>query len=620
MPLSTCQSDGILICKYVCESDGIMISEHSVFSEYDRDRRLEDHGNADYAVIVAGEVAPGQTASVISIGTNNNEGSYAPGLAFILDDSSSRPPGQPAAPPAVSLKPLMQDLRSRLQVLEAEAAEAIHAAQADSESRLQRRQFVIGFEAEHEEGLAAYQERLAAMQWQYKLEVDRHCEEQDHFRAARRFHKQNLERLFPPWIAQLDRAAEQCKTYGHKDELGWRSKCLTALKQAMQDALLDSTSSPARNQMNHVVLGINLRQSHEVLVLLAAVRNDYIRHRSNDGSELGLHAANYLEAESRIQNAPVLLPRKQWSAELGGASKLLMQSQSMISTRTGLSSTLMTPGSTARSIKKQFRSKILEDTKSTTVKDDGSWIADSVSAVDAPVSFAGSLVEPPTSLAAMSAVADDCNAMKGLMHKKKMDLGVHTSTSEMARVRMHLVYCANHGEFESGWEAFHPFVLKMAQFYQVKGRAASPSRANKHTTADIVEDTQAAGQNKTFQFKPEMRNPFLSESYFELFKLMMTAFKNSKALRLANAEKVLELMRKQGMTPDVRIYNVMIASCERKSMWRRAISIFHAMRLPPDCVEPNAQTMEVLLSTCRHAIEEPGVIYALLRKEDLPHE
>jgi pentatricopeptide repeat protein len=158
----------------------------------------------------------------------------------------------------------------------------------------------------------------------------------------------------------------------------------------------------------------------------------------------------------------------------------------------------------------------------------------------------------------------------------------------------------------------------MAQFYHVRDR--SPSSEERSELASPKRGGVKTALPNAFQFKPEMKNPFLSESYFELFKLMMTAFKNSSALRLSDCDKVLSLMRENGMAPDIRIYNVMLASCERKSMWRRAIRFFHAMRMAPDRVEPNAQTLEILLSCCRHAVEEPGTIYALLRKEDLPHE
>jgi pentatricopeptide repeat protein len=513
----------------------------------------------------------------------------------------------------------MEGLRSQVRALEANTAEAILAAQAESESRLQRRQFIVGFEAEHEEGLALYQERLESMQWQYKLEVDRQCEEQDHFRAARRFHKQNLERLLPPWVAHLDRAVKQCRALGHKDELGWRSQCLTALKQAMQDAMLDTASIQARNEINRVMLDINILQNHEVLGLLTRIRSSYIQHRSDDGTELGTHAANFLEAESRIQNAPVLLPRNQWSDELRGASDTLMHTKSLISTssiRTGASKPKSMASKTARGIKTKLEFKKSLQDKSPSVKEEGSWVADGAStAADALLSLTAqsSASGPPPSVIA----SDQEMSIRGLMQRKALDMGIHTSTSEMAKVRMHLVFCANHGDFDSGWEIFLPFVRKMAQFYHVRhpspGRkqseVGSPKRAG-HKTA----------QSTASQVPTERKNPFLSESYFELFKLMMTAFKNSSALRLSDSEKVLSLMRENGMAPDVRIYNVMIASCERKSMWRRAIRIFHSMRLPPDCVEPSAQTLEILLSCCRHAVEEPGTIYTLLRKEGLPHE
>ena len=71
---------------------------------------------------------------------------------------------------------------------------------------------------------------------------------------------------------------------------------------------------------------------------------------------------------------------------------------------------------------------------------------------------------------------------------------------------------------------------------------------------------------------------------------------------------------------DVNIFNIMMSACIRHSRWRRCITIYKDMTQLYELL-PSAQTFEIILHCCRHALDEPAVIYETLRLDHkLPQE
>ena len=109
----------------------------------------------------------------------------------------------------------------------------------------------------------------------------------------------------------------------------------------------------------------------------------------------------------------------------------------------------------------------------------------------------------------------------------------------------------------------------------------------------------------------------------EIFRLLMTAFKNSNGnwddTHFKDAEAVVDACYNNGFKPDLKIMNTMLGACVHESMWRRGLGIVKDMQVYHDLV-PTAHTFDILLDCCRHAIDEPAVIFETLRLEGLPRE
>ncbi len=111
----------------------------------------------------------------------------------------------------------------------------------------------------------------------------------------------------------------------------------------------------------------------------------------------------------------------------------------------------------------------------------------------------------------------------------------------------------------------------------------------------------------------------LANVTMDIFRVLMSAFKNSKIVLFENAYKVLDLMEKYGFKPDITLYNSMLQACESNSRWRRGLAIFKEMKRLHK-LNPNSSSMQILLNCCRYCVDEPSVVYETLREARLPQK
>ena len=104
-----------------------------------------------------------------------------------------------------------------------------------------------------------------------------------------------------------------------------------------------------------------------------------------------------------------------------------------------------------------------------------------------------------------------------------------------------------------------------------------------------------------------------------VFRLLMTAVKNSIDPNFDDAETTLNALYANGLKPDISMFNIMMGACVKSSKWRRGIRILHEMYQHHGLL-PNSATFDILLNSVRHSLEEPGVIYETLRLEKLPRD
>jgi hypothetical protein len=105
----------------------------------------------------------------------------------------------------------------------------------------------------------------------------------------------------------------------------------------------------------------------------------------------------------------------------------------------------------------------------------------------------------------------------------------------------------------------------------------------------------------------------------DTFKTLMCAFKNSKEIDFDQAYKVIDMIKRWDLEPDITVFNIMIQACEYQSRWRRALEIINTMKKTHN-LNPNHATMKILLNCCRYAMDEPGIIYETLRMQEFPRK
>lgn len=543
-----------------------------------------------------------------------------------------------------SLREITLDVRRRIKRSEKALASYVTDINAQVEEKLKKRAFVAGFEAEIEEDLAAYKRESDYIKREFVLEVDRRLEDQSQYRATRMHHKREISRLLPAWVVTLNTARESCAAIGHNDKLYWRTAAVRLLKQSVQESHLDEFAHETRLKLNKLILNINTKKSQQVMDLLEKLKEEYISSREDAGSALGGHSVNFRDTDAKVDRENVPLPRSQWSQNLDGNSVLLQQSRSILT----LDDDPEAPG-----FSDSYRTASATDAEP-------SWILDSM--LDIPVSDSHQAAFSRTAAGRSKNIgAGDIyggKKSKAFMNEPRQMQHIHSSISDIVRTGMILRFFANHGDIVAAWQHFLGYLQRQNRFYHFDIKSIRKYRTltdylnnTSLTTSDLesakesrIENLGALNDQKdhadgpvsitgpTRQNRPSRKiNPYNNESNKELYLLLMKAFKNSKDLNFENAWMIVKTMILYGLEPDIRLMNIMLRACERRSMWRRAIAILREMMHPSTAkespcgglmceVEPNAHTFDILIACCRHAIDEPGEIFKILRTENFPTE
>jgi pentatricopeptide repeat protein len=148
-----------------------------------------------------------------------------------------------------------------------------------------------------------------------------------------------------------------------------------------------------------------------------------------------------------------------------------------------------------------------------------------------------------------------------------------------------------------------------------------------------VNESETAAEKRPVRLEPGRSYPTVEE-----FKILMRAFKNSKELQFDTVPgDIFKIMSDFHVAPTVGIYNILIQACIRDCRWRRAVGIIRSMGTAAGThahislsdsadahthahpsLSPDAQTFVLLSDCCRHAIDEPAMIFETLRLEKFP--
>lgn len=103
----------------------------------------------------------------------------------------------------------------------------------------------------------------------------------------------------------------------------------------------------------------------------------------------------------------------------------------------------------------------------------------------------------------------------------------------------------------------------------------------------------------------------------EIIRLLLIAYKNSSCRTEKKLKRVMNAMKLHDINPDLTFYNILLTTFITNSQWRKALITYNEMRSVHNIL-PNTTTFDIMLDCCRHAIDEPSMIFETLRLSNLP--
>ena len=474
-------------------------------------------------------------------------------------------------------------------------------------------------------------ERIAhELQEKYIQEVDSAMENQAQIRVRKLYHKLQIERKLPIWLSTLNGVIEICRVIGHDSRKRWRSKVCKIMKKASMEMEQDALAHESRLYINQVILKINVYTANEVMRIIEELKNEYVLHtakmtdstssllprsspstgsheekrdvvnddRSNmhsihenevlledelaevgefpenklNGDSLGHHSQYLKEIVEQEESFSVPLPCNRWNDELNDLDELKYQIENTsvasfssfdVSQQLRSAKTFMSSSSVLTKFQADFNNRKIPD------------------------------------------ISPSCT---------KYDL-------EQCKALILLRAASADGDFPEAWRIYKEhfdFNRRCEEYYS--NRNLKNSRANETVSqSERLVSAPSSAQSVTKRNEPKRVQRLLAikKPTLLIFKLMMTAFKNSADRDFDGAYLVLEEMGAYGYKPDTAIFNIMLQACVTDSRFRRAILLLHDMRRRHRLV-PNTRTFLILLDTCRHALAMPAEIFDALRQAGLP--
>lgn len=102
------------------------------------------------------------------------------------------------------LKSTTLEIRRKIKKTERALDRFIAEINEQSDEKLRKHIFTVGFEHEYEANISAYKAESTEARKNFVLEVDRNLEDQSQARASRFFHKKQIIKLLPKWVLSLD--------------------------------------------------------------------------------------------------------------------------------------------------------------------------------------------------------------------------------------------------------------------------------------------------------------------------------------------------------------------------------------------------------------------------------
>jgi pentatricopeptide repeat protein len=403
----------------------------------------------------------------------------------------------------------------------------------------------------------------------YIFEVDKQLEDQTQNRAIRTYTKKQILQEFPQYLRTLNDCRALIKNLGHSLKTGWRKQLFDLLNQASLETHDDPQfGESCRLKINKLILEVNKWTTLEIIAILDEIRDAYVSDKEQRDKDSKLGSNAIVLGQVLKNELDPIVPHKysNWSADLNSFD------------------------STKRSFNDGYSEVIVDDDGLNPLTSPNNIATNSMTLS----TFDQSFDTLPTST--IKDTFND-NMLPGMIDGDG-NPNNHAKTKNLAFEHMSLSQIINHMR-AAAVDGNLPLC------YSIFKKSFQDPIAN--MTEKDKEKLKIKGPGKHYPLN------------LDPFKLLMVAFKNGSDIQYKDAFRIIDLITSYGLKPDISIYNTMMKTCIKGSRWRRCLAFIKDMQKVFE-LTPNSFTFDILINSCRHSMEDPKVIFEVLRIEKYPRE
>ena len=392
----------------------------------------------------------------------------------------------------------------------------------------------------------------------YIFEVDKQLEDQTQNRALRTYTKKQILDEFPQYLRTLNDCRALIKNLGYSLKTGWRKLLYDLLNQASLETHDDPEfGESCRLKINKLIIEVNKWSTLEIITILDEIRDGYVTDKEQHDKNSKLGSNAIVLGQVLKNELDPIVPHKYSNWSFD---------------------------STKRSFNDGYSEANVGDDAvvSTNIATNSMTLS----------TFDQSFDTLPTSN--IKDTFND-NLLPGMVDE---DPNHHTQTKNLAFEHMSLAQIFNH--------------MRAAA---VDGNLPLCYSIFKKSFQDPMPNITEKDKEKLKIKGPGKHYPL----NLDPFKLLMVAFKNGSYIQYKDAFRIIDLITSYGLKPDISIYNTMMKTCIKGSRWRRCLAFIKDMQKLFE-LTPNSFTFDILISSCRHSMEDPKVIFEVLRIEKYPRE
>eukprot|EP01041_Mallomonas_annulata_P011815 gene11815-24753_t len=461
-----------------------------------------------------------------------------------------------------------------------------------SDQRLQERYNVLSQFDKVEDERHSQSLLRAQSEEKFTKEVDQSLIHATDIRSRTLYHKHHIDKILPQWTHTLNDAYQICQNTGHDHSTRWRSRVKAIFQKSLIEMADDQFAEEVKIKMRTMILNVNVHTANAFMRIINDLKSEYVKSTAKDNAfhSIGYHSRQLQELQDKSTAPIVPLPQGSWSSDLTSMEDR-RRNQSV-------SFEFSSPSPTSMS---RSRSRTRSSSSHFTHSHARSGYPDTVGASSSDVGYTTDDLSPTTTNITRSA----------------------TTTTTAVKNEISLRAAAVVGDFDVAWEIFtrcfdHNSQDAVATNPTTKTSAAAGGGSASGAGGIVVYSPLTKSKSNKSKIRKSSSLVIINKKPIKIniFKILMLAFKNSFEQNFEHAYLVMEAMERYGHQPDVCLYNILLQACVRENRWRRALSIVKDMQDSHN-IRPNTHSYRILLDCCRHAMDEPGVIFDTLRLANL---